>query len=108
MSGPPRPDPPSDDDALAATMAPPSAAPTRNPAADSAVDATVAAGPVTANRAQVDSFQDTVAARGGGVAAGVDELPLADPAQYIAEREVARGGMGRIVAAHDRHLGRPV
>ena len=107
MSGPPRPDRPSDDDALAATIAP-------TTTADGAIDATVAAGPVTAKRPApapgVDSYQDTIAATGGAAptAAAVDELPLVDPAQYIAEREVARGGMGRIVAAHDRHLGRPV
>jgi serine/threonine protein kinase/tetratricopeptide (TPR) repeat protein len=117
MSVPPRPGVPSDDDALAATMAPSSATPTRNPAADSAVDATIAAGPATANRAapdpNVESFTDTVAVgtesqNARAAAAAVDELPLADPAQYISEREVARGGMGRIIAAHDRHLGRPV
>ncbi len=37
-----------------------------------------------------------------------DPLPFVDPGQYIADREVARGGMGRIIAAHDRILGRPV
>ena len=110
MSGPPRPDRPSDDDALAATIAPTA---TGAPA-DGAIDATVAAGPATANRpgpaTGIDSYQDTIAAAGGGspTTAAVDDLPLVDPAQYIAEREVARGGMGRIVAAHDRHLGRPV
>ncbi|HUQ07771.1 MAG TPA: serine/threonine-protein kinase [Kofleriaceae bacterium] len=98
---------------MAPTMAPPSRAATRNPAAESATDATMAAPTSTERRrAQVDSFQDTVATGGAGAGAaaatGVDDLPLADPAQYIAEREVARGGMGRIIAAHDRHLGRPV
>jgi WD40 repeat protein len=30
------------------------------------------------------------------------------PENYVREHEIARGGMGRIVAAHDRRLGRPV
>ncbi|HVV83917.1 MAG TPA: protein kinase, partial [Kofleriaceae bacterium] len=37
-----------------------------------------------------------------------DPLPFVDPGQYVADHEVARGGMGRIIAAHDRVLGRPV
>jgi serine/threonine protein kinase/tetratricopeptide (TPR) repeat protein len=42
-------------------------------------------------------------------AAGDDDpLPFVDPGLYVAEHEVARGGMGRIIAAHDRVLGRPV
>ncbi|HTJ42980.1 MAG TPA: serine/threonine-protein kinase, partial [Kofleriaceae bacterium] len=36
------------------------------------------------------------------------ELPTVDGDRYVPEREVARGGMGRIIAAHDRHLARPV
>jgi len=35
-------------------------------------------------------------------------LPVVDIDNYVAEAEVARGGMGRIVAARDRRLGRPV
>jgi serine/threonine protein kinase/tetratricopeptide (TPR) repeat protein len=35
-------------------------------------------------------------------------LPEVDLDHYVAEAEVARGGMGRIVAARDRRLGRPV
>ena len=107
MSAPSRPGEPEADDALAPTIAPPSSAPT------------IAAGPATAppvaehSRArEIDSYRDTIAAGGDAgsarAAAALDELPLADPAQYVAEREVARGGMGRIIAAHDRHLGRPV
>ncbi len=119
MSEPSRPDQPTVDDALAATVAPPSARPTLVPAAESGIDpstslrtgATLAAGPVTApmRAPEADSYRDTIAATGRtGPHPPADDLPLADPAQYIAEREVARGGMGRIIAAHDRHLGRPV
>ncbi len=36
------------------------------------------------------------------------ELATLDPARYIVDREIARGGMGRIVAARDRRLGRSV
>ncbi|HTR54233.1 MAG TPA: serine/threonine-protein kinase [Kofleriaceae bacterium] len=35
-------------------------------------------------------------------------LPEVDAALYRTEREIARGGMGRISAAEDRRLGRPV
>src|SRR5690349_10717368 len=35
-------------------------------------------------------------------------LPEVDTDHYLPEAEVARGGMGRIVAARDRRLGRPV
>jgi len=36
------------------------------------------------------------------------KLPLVDDAHYQGQREIARGGMGKIVAAEDRRLGRPV
>src|SRR3954468_12832326 len=35
-------------------------------------------------------------------------LPVVSPAHYRADREIARGGMGRIIAAEDQRLGRPV
>jgi tetratricopeptide (TPR) repeat protein len=35
-------------------------------------------------------------------------LPVVSPDQYAVEGEFARGGMGRILRAHDRRLGRPV
>jgi len=35
-------------------------------------------------------------------------LPIVSDAHYRPEREIARGGMGRIVAAEDHRLGRPV
>jgi len=36
------------------------------------------------------------------------KLPTVDDAHYINQSEIARGGMGKIVAAEDRRLGRPV
>ena len=137
MSVPSRPDRPAADDAFAATLAPPRTAvapaadatmaagpatapappragrPDQSATAEISTDATMAAGSSTdRRRTEIDSYRDTVAGGGGSestrVSAAVDELPFADPAQYITEREVARGGMGRIMAAHDRHLGRPV
>jgi tetratricopeptide (TPR) repeat protein len=43
-------------------------------------------------------------------AGGADypELVVVDPAHYVLERELARGGMGRIQLARDRRLGREV
>ena len=35
-------------------------------------------------------------------------LPMVSSDHYVAERELARGGMGRIISARDRRLGRPV
>ncbi|HEU0031119.1 MAG TPA: protein kinase [Kofleriaceae bacterium] len=37
-----------------------------------------------------------------------DELVIVDPAHYAVRGELARGGMGRILEAHDRRLGRKV
>lgn len=37
-----------------------------------------------------------------------DELPEVSASHYVAEREIARGGMGKIVAAEDRRLHRRV
>jgi tetratricopeptide (TPR) repeat protein len=36
------------------------------------------------------------------------ELTVVDPAHYVVAREIARGGMGRVLAARDRRLGRDV
>jgi hypothetical protein len=38
----------------------------------------------------------------------LDQLPQVDPASYALGLEVARGGMGRILAARDLRVGRPV
>ncbi len=82
------------------------------PTADPTADATLAAPSSERRGPGTSSHEETIAAgtsqpTGDRPGAG-DELPMVDPAQYIAEREVARGGMGRIIAAHDRILGRPV
>ena len=57
----------------------------------------------------------TLAAQ-GSVAGSIDtgdatdyrELAAVDPSHYVIGREIARGGMGRIMIAHDRRLGRDV
>jgi tetratricopeptide (TPR) repeat protein len=41
-------------------------------------------------------------------AGDVPVLPLVSASHYRPDREIARGGMGRIIAAEDRRLGRPV
>ncbi|MCU1277362.1 MAG: protein kinase [bacterium] len=40
--------------------------------------------------------------------AAPDDLPVVDANRYLIAREQARGGLGRILAAHDRRLGRDV
>ncbi|MBK9032119.1 MAG: serine/threonine protein kinase [Myxococcales bacterium] len=96
--------PPSDPEAFAPTIAPVTSQRPPVPSVDG--------GPPTARRSLgVESYQDTIA--GGGdpradATIAMDDLPITDPGQYVSEREVARGGMGRIIAAHDRILGRPV
>src|SRR5215510_2467986 len=56
-------------------------------------------------------------ATGSTLAAGAEAPPAppadqglgtVDPAHYQRDREIARGGMGRVVAARDRRLGRYV
>ena len=88
---PPR--PPAGEDAFAATIAPTTEHPTppaklsaSRKAVDASVDATVAAPMVGA----------------------LPPLPEVAHSLYRTDREIARGGMGRIVAAEDRRLGRPV
>ena len=49
--------------------------------------------------------RDAVAAR---MPTAISALPNVDPACYALGLEVARGGMGRIIAARDLRLGRPV
>jgi serine/threonine protein kinase len=100
--------PPSDPEAFAPTIAPSTA---QRPPVVTAPFGRTTTKDVGARDVGQASYQDTVAIGSGaptGEAAAIDDLPLTDPALYVSEREVARGGMGRIIAAHDRILGRPV
>jgi serine/threonine protein kinase len=45
---------------------------------------------------------------GASARADYPELLAIDASHYVIERQIATGGMGRILAAHDRRLGRPV
>ncbi|MBP6632137.1 MAG: serine/threonine protein kinase [Kofleriaceae bacterium] len=51
---------------------------------------------------------ETLDAAAPGGSADLSTLPEVPPEHYEPDREVARGGMGRILAARDRRLGRPV
>ncbi len=80
-------------------------------------NATTAVGSA-ARPGDADAVDETLASsRGNGgdsavVRAGrtddYPELATIDPARYVIGSEIARGGMGRIVAARDRRLGRTV
>src|SRR5262245_14684939 len=84
--------------AFAATIAPEPTAPPAPPAA-------VASGVVSHRfSASLDS-EPTLDAPAIGE---LSPLPIVSAAHYRPEREIARGGMGRIVAAEDQRLGRAV
>src|SRR5262249_46023766 len=52
---------------------------------------------------------DTTLRDATGPAAEDDKsLGVVDPAHYVITREIARGGMGRVLGARDRRLGREV
>ena len=92
----------SDDDAHAATIA---------PAAVDPSGATMASGQGTLDPGQgtLASISGAARAKRGSVPPGdVAELEPVDPRSYIRGKTLATGGMGRIVAAHDRRLGRQV
>jgi serine/threonine protein kinase len=119
---------PDDDDAFAATVAPaPSVVPVvaKPPLADGAL------APSIPKDAQTPSFKKVVLGTRDGKPAPVAPPPLANDLSsdatmaapvlgeepplpevqrslYETAEEIARGGMGRIVAAEDRRLGRPV
>jgi serine/threonine protein kinase len=102
------------EDAFAATLAPAPPAP-RPPTPRPPVDlpSGTSPGPDSHGRVLTDSLatlpsgspQAEVAA---AAAAALPPLPIVPETHYKAEREIARGGMGRIVAAEDQRLGRPV
>jgi serine/threonine protein kinase/tetratricopeptide (TPR) repeat protein len=103
--------------AFAATIAPASDAPTpptklpqgtkgaSKPPHDSGLDATVAA-PVSEKRSPADSGNEPTMA--APVAGELPPLPEVSASLYQIDKEIARGGMGKIVAAEDRRLGRSV
>jgi tetratricopeptide (TPR) repeat protein len=86
-------------DAFAATIAPTTPEPTPAPAHQPA--------PATFKLAEGSATDATVAAP-AVAAEQLPPLPEVQPSLYHADREIARGGMGRIVAAEDRRLGRTV
>ena len=57
--------------------------------------------------AEADAAAPTIAETGGTAADGA-ALPVVSPEVYSVEGEVGRGGMGRVVSATDKRLGRPV
>src|SRR5262245_13238067 len=103
--------------AFAATIAPTSDAPTpptklpdgtkgaSKPPHDSGLDATVAAPASTARSPHDSGNEPTMAAP---VTGDMPPLPEVAASLYEIDKEIARGGMGKIVAAEDRRLGRPV
>ena len=104
-------------DAFAVTIAPaPStpAAPAPRPPVD--LPSGTSPGPDSHGRFMTDSLATLPSGspQAGAPTAELPELPELPPlpivseTHYKAEREIARGGMGRIVAAEDQRLGRPV
>ena len=74
-------------------------------------EATLDASGVGTPEPRPDSRQPlTPAHTGPGAASGwkADDLPMVDPERYLIGKEFARGGMGRIMSARDRRLGRNV
>ena len=93
------PPPSSGEDAFAATVAPASAA----PAAPSKMP--LAGGSHSRESKQRIAAEETVAA---GLEGTLEPLPEVARALYKTDKEIARGGMGRIVAAEDLRLHRAV
>jgi len=99
------PSPPAAEDAFAPTIAPaarPSAAMTA-PLRPAAVRSTLT--PLESDATLAAPVSVTSAVPGAGTA---PPLPIVPGEHYKPEKEIARGGMGRIVAALDQRLGRPV
>ncbi|MGE0870832.1 MAG: protein kinase [Kofleriaceae bacterium] len=92
----------SSDDAFAPTIAPElPTPPATNPAGSRSSD--LASGETLAAPSSRDSTRELAGPNAGTIA-----LPVVAPGHYRTSNEIARGGMGRIVAAHDQRLGRPV
>ena len=110
--------PSSAQDAFAATIAPsPTAAPPPAPETEPPPGSPAQTPPRTrparpSNQPPLGSQPAHVTATDATVAAdlvgALPPLPEVSDALYKTDKEIARGGMGRIVAAEDRRLGRPV
>ncbi|MBK9035826.1 MAG: serine/threonine protein kinase [Myxococcales bacterium] len=74
---------------------------------DTARDDTVTADDPSLGRASSSRIRPSTAAP-AAARADYPQLVEVDPAHYVVEREIARGGMGRILVARDRRLGRDV
>src|SRR5262245_20647717 len=105
--------PPDDEDAYAATIAPLPSAPAP-PVPPPELPTLSAPGPAAPRGVSSDAMPtldaspaEAAAALAAGIV-GLPPLPIVSEAHYKADREIARGGMGRVVAAEDRRLGRPV
>jgi len=92
---------PSPDDAFAATIAP--IAPSQRPTPPALPQGT----PRPRAMSELEAGL-TIDAPLAHLEAEGTRLPEVDDAHYIGQTEIARGGMGKIVAAEDRRLGRPV
>jgi len=89
----------SDEEALAATVAPTTATPVPSPAPPTKV------GKVATGSRNISGAEATVAA---DLTGELPPLPQVSDQLYQTGTEIARGGMGRIVAAEDLRLGRKV
>ena len=78
----------------------------RTPGASVELGQTVASGGAGSDAAAVPHAH-AVVVRAGRTEDYLD-FSVSDPQRYVVGREIARGGMGRILAARDRRLGRPV
>ncbi len=102
---------PEDEEAFAATIGPghahiPSDAAT--PSFKKVVMGSRGADPVIANELSADATMAAPAAPAAQLAGGLPPLPEVSHTLYRTADEIARGGMGRIVAAEDQRLHRPV
>src|ERR1043165_5913207 len=101
------------DDAFAATVAPP---PSKPPAPEPEPEVPAALPTGTAQKARTRVGRPTnpdalllesQATMAAPLEGPLPELPTVSDAHYKGEREIARGGMGKIVAAEEQRLGRP-
>ena len=77
-------------------------------ALEEAFAATVAPGTVTPSEVRKASPLESDATLAAPTTGGLAPLPIVAHELYKADKEIARGGMGRIIAAEDQRLGRRV